>query len=119
MTSAVAAAAGFMSTGDAAGPGNWGMLDQVRALHFVQDNIAAFGGDPGRVTLFGQSAGAASSGLISLSPLARGLLKACSLLLTLTLVFNNNFTLNPVSAPVTGYSQPSMGAIYVLPTIYR
>lgn len=64
---------GFMSTGDDAARGNYGLLDQIRAFEFVRDNIAAFGGDPNKVTTFGQSAGAASSGLLSLSPRARGL----------------------------------------------
>jgi len=64
---------GFMSTGDETVPGNMGLLDQTLALEFVRDNIANFGGDPNQVTLFGQSAGAASSSLHMYIPRSQGL----------------------------------------------
>jgi len=64
---------GFLSTEDDVMPGNYGMLDQVAALKWVQSNIGNFAGDPNMVTIFGESAGSSSVSLLMLSPLSKGL----------------------------------------------
>ncbi|MBA2394480.1 MAG: carboxylesterase/lipase family protein [Ktedonobacteraceae bacterium] len=64
---------GFLFLGQ--GSANLGLLDQVAALTWVQENIAAFGGDPHNVTIFGQSAGGMSVGSLLSMPRARGLFR--------------------------------------------
>lgn len=64
---------GFLDLGD--GQANVGLLDQVAALEWVRGNIPAFGGDPGNVTVFGQSAGAMSIGVLLSMPRAEGLFR--------------------------------------------
>jgi para-nitrobenzyl esterase len=66
-------AEGFLYLGD--GIANLGLLDQVAALKWVQENIAAFGGDPQNVTIFGESAGAMSVGTLLSMPRAEGLFR--------------------------------------------
>lgn len=53
-------------------PGNAGMKDQVLALKWIQKNISSFGGNPSNVTIFGESAGAASVHYLILSPMGKG-----------------------------------------------
>lgn len=57
--------------------GNYGHMDQIAAFHWVRRNIAAFGGDPDRITCMGQSAGAASVQLMCGSPLCKGEMSGC------------------------------------------
>ncbi|XP_055587410.1 juvenile hormone esterase-like [Uranotaenia lowii] len=64
---------GFLSTGDQHAQGNWGLKDCVEALRWVQRNIAAFGGNPNDVTIFGNSAGGSLVHFLYLSALADGL----------------------------------------------
>ncbi|HET8995672.1 MAG TPA: carboxylesterase/lipase family protein [Acetobacteraceae bacterium] len=69
---------GFLDLSQFAGPeyaqsGNAGTLDMLAALHWVRDNIAAFGGDPGNVTIFGESGGGGKVSTLMAMPAARGL----------------------------------------------
>jgi len=69
---------GFLShpelTAEQGQSGNYGTMDQIAALQWVKDNITAFGGDPSRITIFGQSAGAMSVKTLLVSPLSRDLM---------------------------------------------
>ncbi|XP_041750998.2 neuroligin-3 isoform X4 [Coregonus clupeaformis] len=64
---------GFLSTGDQAAKGNYGLLDQIQALRWISKNIGYFGGDPGRITVFGSGIGASCVSLLTLSHHSEGL----------------------------------------------
>lgn len=66
---------GFLSSGDKAIPGNYGLWDQHLAIKWVHDNIDAFGGDHNMITIIGESAGAASVGYQTMSSKSRGLFR--------------------------------------------
>ncbi|KAM7369282.1 hypothetical protein PAMP_013562 [Pampus punctatissimus] len=66
---------GFLSTGDSGLPGNYGLWDQHAGIAWVHRNIRSFGGDPDNITIFGESAGAASVSFQTLSPHNKGLFK--------------------------------------------
>ncbi|XP_014225292.1 esterase FE4-like [Trichogramma pretiosum] len=64
---------GFLSLDDEVISGNFGLKDQVMALKWVKENIANFGGDPNKITIFGQDAGASSVHYLTISPMSKGL----------------------------------------------
>lgn len=63
---------GFISTGDSVLPGNAGLKDQILALQWFKENIQNFGGDPEKITIFGQSAGSASIAYLLQAPQTKG-----------------------------------------------
>jgi hypothetical protein len=71
-------AVGFLKTGArGSAQGNFGLMDLVAGLHWLRENIPAFGGDPDRITLLGHGTGAALSNIIAVSPVAKGTILRC------------------------------------------
>lgn len=66
--------AGFLKTGaKGSAQGNFGLMDLVAGLHWLRENLPAFGGDPEKVTLMGHGTGAALANFLAVSPVSRGI----------------------------------------------
>ncbi len=85
--------------------GNWGTLDILESLHWVQRNIGGFGGDPGNVTVFGESAGATNALSLLVSPLAQGLMQRM-------IVQSLGFGFAPIDRVTHYVDDPSPGVEY-------
>ena len=83
--------------------GNYGILDQIYALQWIQRNIKNFGGDPSKVTIFGESSGGMSCNILCASPLAKGLFRAC--------ISQSGAFFSP-TGPVTQSQAEMMGAMF-------
>jgi para-nitrobenzyl esterase len=101
------------STAEASG--NFALLDIIQALKFVQGNIGEFGGDPGNVTLMGQSAGAINAWALLASPMAAGLFhKAIPLSGGISLASNLPPGMIPTLSPASTYAAQGNGLLYKL-----
>ncbi|XP_028644074.1 carboxylesterase 1C [Grammomys surdaster] len=106
---------GLFSTGDEHSRGNWAHLDQLAALHWVQDNIANFGGNPDSVTIFGESAGGVSASVLVLSPLGKNLfhraISESGTILTTNVAKKNIQAVTEMIATLSGCNNTSSAAM--------
>jgi len=94
--------------------GNFGNLDQIRALEWVQDNVAEFGGDPTRVTVFGESAGGLDVYALLLSRAAGGLFQQAIIQSGSTTAVSRAEAENPIDADPPGWATSSSEAVAAL-----
>ncbi|KAH9365508.1 hypothetical protein HPB48_016286 [Haemaphysalis longicornis] len=107
---------GFLSAGTDDAPGNMGIYDTYIALLFVRDNIRLFGGDPEKITAFGNSAGAITIGLMATSPMAHSLIKGAILqsgspCISIIARENRSLEISNKLAYMTGCAQPGMSFV--------
>jgi len=101
---------GFLQAEIPEARGNQLFKDQVLALQWVKDNIASFGGDPNRVTIFGQSSGSSSVSFLTLSPMANGLFHGA--IMQSGVATGPNYWFNPTGLPMA----QRLGALFDCPT---
>ena len=89
---------GFLSLGESSLKGNYGLWDQILALNWVHENIPSFGGDPNSVTLFGNSAGGLSVGLLAIIPSNKGLFQR---VIAQSGVATSLLSTSPIGVPTT------------------
>lgn len=123
--------AGFLKTGaKGSAQGNFGLMDLVAGLHWLRENLPAFGGDPDRITLMGHGTGAALANFIAVSPVAKGendiQINICTLKHILfayqvqcRMAFNCNNLINPIYSVTHGRSHKQIWLQLILFIFYH
>lgn len=87
---------GFLSTNSKEIPGNAGLMDSVQALQFIKENVEHFGGNPDKITIFGQSSGGAMVSALVISPVVPKDLFHAAIIQSGTIFANWAYTANPI-----------------------